>query len=38
MKQSPKGACIVSAVADETLYFWDIFGSPLEARKWKYLA
>jgi len=27
MEPSPDGSCIVSAAADETLRFWDIFGS-----------
>lgn len=26
MEQSPDGASIVSAAADETLRFWDVFG------------
>jgi len=29
MDQNPDGSCIVSAAADETLQFWDVFGSPL---------
>jgi len=27
MEQSPDGACVVSAAADETLRFWNVFGS-----------
>mmetsp|Transcript_9698 Transcript_9698/g.14014 ORF Transcript_9698/g.14014 Transcript_9698/m.14014 type:complete len:733 (+) Transcript_9698:133-2331(+) len=27
MEPSPNGSCVVSAAADETLRFWDIFGS-----------
>lgn len=33
MEQSPDGACVVSAAADETLRFWDVFGSPPSRRK-----
>jgi cell division cycle protein 20 (cofactor of APC complex) len=32
MEQSPDGACVVSAAADETLRFWDVFGSPPSKR------
>lgn len=28
MDQSPDGSCVVSAAADETLRFWNVFGSP----------
>lgn len=28
MELSPDGGCVVSAAADETLRFWDIFGAP----------
>jgi len=33
MEQSPDGSCVVSAAADETLRFWDVFGSPPSSRK-----
>ena len=33
MDQSPDGATVVSAAADETLRFWSIFGSPPSARR-----
>lgn len=33
MAGSSDGATIVSAAADETLRFWDIFGSPPNNRK-----
>ena len=33
MAGSPDGATVVSAAADETLRFWDIFGSPPNKRK-----
>lgn len=33
MDQSPDGGCVVSAAADETLRFWDVFGSPPSERK-----
>jgi len=33
MDQSPDGGCVVSAAADETLRFWDVFGSPPNERK-----
>lgn len=32
MEQSPDGASVVSAAADETLRFWDVFGSPPSKR------
>ena len=28
MEMSPDGSCVVSAAADETLRFWNIFGTP----------
>ena len=33
MDQSPDGGCVVSAAADETLRFWDVFGSPPSEQK-----
>mmetsp|Transcript_13874 Transcript_13874/g.29757 ORF Transcript_13874/g.29757 Transcript_13874/m.29757 type:complete len:828 (+) Transcript_13874:244-2727(+) len=33
MDQSPDGGSVVSAAADETLRFWDVFGSPPNERK-----
>ena len=33
MAASPDGASVVSAGADETLRFWDIFGGPPEKKK-----
>jgi cell division cycle protein 20 (cofactor of APC complex) len=33
MEQSPDGASVVSAAADETLRFWDVFGSPPSKRQ-----
>ena len=33
MDQSPDGGAVVSAAADETLRFWDVFGSPPSERK-----
>lgn len=33
MDQSPASGCVVSAAADETLRFWDVFGSPPNERK-----
>ena len=33
MDQSPDSGCVVSAAADETLRFWDVFGSPPNERK-----
>ena len=33
MASSPDGATVVSAAADETLRFWDIFGTPPNNRK-----
>jgi cell division cycle protein 20 (cofactor of APC complex) len=33
MDQSPDGGCVVSAAADETLRFWDVFGSAPSERK-----
>ena len=33
MEQSPDGACVASAAADETLRFWDVFGSPPSRNK-----
>jgi len=33
MAGSPDGATVVSAAADETLRFWDVFGSPPNKRK-----
>jgi len=33
MEQSPDGAEVVSAAADETLRFWNIFGSPPTQKK-----
>ncbi|KAL7537160.1 hypothetical protein ACHAXR_007632 [Thalassiosira sp. AJA248-18] len=38
MDQSPDGGCVVSAAADETLRFWDVFGSPPNERKGNNLA
>jgi cell division cycle protein 20 (cofactor of APC complex) len=38
MDQSPDGACVVSAAADETLRFWDVFGSAPNERKGKALS
>ena len=38
MDQSPDGGCVVSAAADETLRFWDVFGSPPSERKGNNLA
>mmetsp|Transcript_845 Transcript_845/g.1758 ORF Transcript_845/g.1758 Transcript_845/m.1758 type:complete len:569 (-) Transcript_845:109-1815(-) len=38
MDQSPDGGCVVSAAADETLRFWDVFGSPPNERKANNLA
>jgi len=38
MDQSPNGGCVVSAAADETLRFWDVFGSPPSERKGNNLA
>ena len=38
MDQSPEGGCVVSAAADETLRFWDVFGSPPSERKGHNLA
>ncbi|KAL7547014.1 hypothetical protein ACHAWF_010327 [Thalassiosira exigua] len=38
MDQSPDGGCVVSAAADETLRFWDVFGSPPSERKGNDLA
>jgi len=33
MAQSPDGSSVVSAAADETLRFWQIFGSPPSSKK-----
>jgi len=33
MSQSPDGSCIVSAAADETLRFWDVFGDGGKGKK-----
>jgi len=33
MDQSPDGGCVVSAAADETLRFWDVFGAQPNKRK-----
>ena len=33
MEQSPDGGCVVSAAADETLRFWDVFGAPPSRKK-----
>jgi cell division cycle protein 20 (cofactor of APC complex) len=33
MELSPDGSSVVSAAADETLRFWDIFGSPSSLRR-----
>ena len=33
MEMSPDGASVVSAAADETLRFWNIFGSPSAYRR-----
>ena len=38
MDQSPDGGCVVSAAADETLRFWDVFGAPPSERKANNLA
>lgn len=38
MDQSPDGGVVVSAAADETLRFWDVFGSPPSERKGNNLA
>ena len=38
MDQSPDGGCVVSAAADETLRFWDVFGSAPNERKGKALS
>lgn len=32
MDTSPDGSTVVSAAADETLRFWDMFGSPPHAK------
>lgn len=32
MDTSPDGSTVVSAAADETLRFWDMFGSPPNAK------
>lgn len=33
MEQSPDGGSVVSAAADETLRFWDVFGSAPSKRQ-----
>lgn len=33
MEQSPDGASVVSAAADETLRFWDVFGQNPNQKK-----
>lgn len=33
MDTSPDGSTVVSAAADETLRFWDMFGSPPSSKR-----